>query len=211
MENGQTLNELFLHGRAAEDARLSHVNHGRAFWQFPLCVRRLSGTEDRLNVLVTRIAAGGTLPAAGEEVTVRGEVRSFNNRSGQGSRLVITAYARTLVREQREDDNRLALAGALCKPPVYRCTPMGREICDVILAVNRRYGWSDYLPCIAWGALARRCGALDVGDRLRLHGRLQSRTYVKRTETGQEERTAFEVSVMELDGDPAKKDSEFFV
>ena len=206
MENRQTINELILHGRAAEEARVSHVNHGRTFWQFPIRVRRLSGTEDRLNVLVTREAAGGILPAAGEEVTVRGEVRSFNNRSGQGSRLVITAYARALIRERAEDDNRLLLAGALCKMPIYRRTPLGREICDMILAVNRRYGWSDYLPCIAWGTLARRCGQLGVGDRVALRGRLQSRTYVKRTETGQEERVAFEVSVMEME-DTAKKGS----
>ena len=198
MENGQTINRLVLHGRAEEDAHLSHVNHGKEFWCFPMSVRRLSGAEDRLNVLVTPQAALGVLPARGEEITVQGEVRSFNNRSGQGSRLVITAYARTLLREQGEDDNRLVLTGALCKPPVYRRTPLGREICDMILAVNRRYGWADYLPCIAWGTLARRCGALSVGDRVCLHGRLQSRTYVKRTDDAQEERTAFEVSVMEM-------------
>lgn len=198
MENGQSTNRLVLHGRVEEDARLSHTNHGKEFWCFPMSVCRLSGTQDRLNVLVTPQAAGGVLPARGEEVTVQGEVRSFNNRSGQGSRLVITAYARLLTRQQGEDDNRLVISGALCKPPVYRRTPLGREICDMILAVNRRYGWADYLPCIAWGTLARRCGALAVGDRVCLHGRLQSRTYVKRTDETQEERTAFEISVMEL-------------
>ena len=200
MENGQRINEITLHGRVEEDARLSHTNHGRDFWCFPISVLRLSGAQDRLNVLVTRQAAGGVLPVRGEEVTVQGEVRSFNNRSGQGSRLVITVYARTLLREAGEDDNRLFLSGTLCKPPVFRRTPLGREICDMILAVSRRYGWADYLPCIAWGTLARRCGALTVGDRVCLRGRLQSRTYVKRTDAGQEERTAFEVSVMDMDG-----------
>ena len=136
---------------------------------------------------------------AGDEVSIRGEVRSFNNRSGQGSRLVITVLARQLVREEGEDDNRLTLAGTLCKPTVFRCTPLGRNICDMMLAVNRRYGRADYLPCISWGTLAHRCAALSVGDSIRLEGRLQSRTYTKNTGASVEERTAFEVSVMTME------------
>lgn len=200
MENGQVKNEIILHGRVEQDARISHTNHEQTFWTFPLAVCRLSGTQDRLNILATKRQMDGRIPKAGDEVTVRGEVRSFNNRSGQGNRLVITVLAKTLVYEQREDDNRLTLSGTLCKPPVFRRTPLDREICDMILAVNRRYGWADYLPCIAWGALARRCGALEVGDGVDLQGRLQSRTYVKRIGDTQEERVAFEVSVMDMDG-----------
>lgn len=192
-------NEIILHGRAAEAAKLSHYNHGRAFYCFPIDVKRLSGTVDRLNVLATQDACGGALPEEREEITVLGEVRSFNNRSGQGSRLVITAFARAVLRAEEEDDNRVTLAGTLCKPPVFRHTPLGRDICDMILAVSRRYGWSDYLPCIAWGTLARRCGGMDVGDRVALRGRLQSRTYVKRTDAGEQERVAFEISVMDMD------------
>lgn len=199
MEYGRKENEIILHGRAAQSARPSHSNHGQTFWTFPLTVRRLSGTEDRLNVL----AGEGVLdPAAlspGDEVTVRGEVRSFNNRSGQGSRLVITVLARQVVHQPGEDDNRLVLTGALCKPPICRRTPLGRDICDLMLAVSRRYGRSDYLPCISWGSLAQRCGCLDVGDTVRLEGRLQSRTYLKRLEDTEEERTAFEVSVMSME------------
>jgi single-stranded DNA-binding protein len=98
-----------------------------------------------------------------------------------------------------EDENRLELSGTLCKAPTLRSTPLGRTICDLILAVNRRYGRSDYLPCIAWGSLAHRCAALEVGDPVRLEGRLQSRTYTKRIGEEQEERTAFEVSVMTME------------
>ena len=134
----------------------------------------------------------------GDAVTVRGEVRTFNNRSGVGSRLVISVLARELVPEEGEDENRLILSGTLCKPPSLRSTPLGRTICDMILAVNRRYGRADYLPCIAWGSLAHLCGGMEVGGALALDGRLQSRTYTKNLGDRTEERTAFEVSVMNL-------------
>jgi len=198
MENGRMENEITLHGRLDGDPRVSHSNHGETFWAFPLAVSRLSGTTDRLNILVPERLLEAGSPRQGDEVSVQGEVRSFNNRSGQGSRLVITVLARTLVRETGEDDNRLALRGVLCKPTVFRCTPLGRNICDMMLAVNRRYGRADYLPCISWGTLAHRCAALDVGDSVKLEGRLQSRTYIKNVGDAAEERTAFEVSVMTM-------------
>lgn len=199
MENGRMENDMILHGRLEEEPRVSHSNHGETFWIFPLAVCRLSGTQDRLNILVSERLLVGFAPERGDEVTVRGEVRSFNNRSGLGSRLVITVLARQLVWEQGQDDNRLRLTGVLCKPPVFRCTPLGRNICDMMLAVNRRYGRADYLPCISWGALAHRCAALEVGDSVKLEGRLQSRTYTKNLEDRAEERTAFEVSVMTME------------
>ncbi|MBO5339459.1 MAG: single-stranded DNA-binding protein [Oscillospiraceae bacterium] len=199
MENGRMENALTLHGRVAEQPRVSHQNHGQTFYVFPLAVCRLSGVEDRINVLAPQQMLDLCNVAEGDEVTVEGEVRSFNNRSGQGSRLVITAYARRLVREQTEDENRLNLTGVLCKPPVFRRTPLGRDICDMMLAVNRRYGRADYLPCISWGTLAHRCAALDVGETVRLGGRLQSRTYTKRVGENEELRTAFEVSVMTME------------
>ena len=135
----------------------------------------------------------------GAEVEIEGEVRSFNNKSGRGSRLVITLFARSLRPAEGEHANDLSLAGVLCKPPVLRRTPLGRDICDLMLAVNRRYGRADYLPCIVWGSLAQRCASLSVGDGVRLEGRLQSRQYIK-VENGQNlTRTAFEVSVMKLE------------
>lgn len=199
MENGRMENDIVLHGRLDEDPRISHCNHGETFWIFPLTVCRLSGTQDRLNVLVSERLLEEGSPKQGDEVTVRGEVRSFNNRSGLGNRLVITVLARQLVREQGQDDNRLRLTGVLCKPTVFRCTPLGRNICDMMLAVNRRYGRADYLPCISWGTLAHRCAVLNVGDSVKLEGRLQSRTYTKAVEDRTEERTAFEISVMTME------------
>ena len=133
-------------------------------------------------------------------VEVEGEVRSFNNKSGTGSKLVITLHAKSLRPGEGPNENRLVLAGVLCKPPVLRRTPLGREICDLMLAVNRRYGRADYLPCISWGALARCCGELEVGDGVRLEGRLQSRAYTKLENGQSRQRTAFEVSVMRLEG-----------
>ena len=199
MEHGRMENHIILHGRVSRAAQVSHCNHEQTFWMFPLAVSRLSGVQDTLNVLVSQQELDSRRPEEGDEVTVVGEVRSFNNRSGQGRRLVITVLARQLRWEQGEDDNRLTLTGALCKAPIYRRTPLGRDICDLMLAVNRRYGRSDYLPCIAWGSLAQRCGVLSVGARLTLEGRLQSRTYIKRLEDREEERTAFEVSVMSME------------
>ena len=178
------------------------MNHGVEYFLLPLSARRLSGAEDRLNVIAAKEQLSGLSLKEGSPLTVRGEVRTFNNRSGVGSRLVVSVFARELSQEEGEDENRLELSGTLCKPPVLRTTPLGRTICDMILAANRRYGRADYLPCIAWGSLAYRCGAMEVGDRLALEGRLQSRVYTKEADGRTEERTAFEVSVMSLtDGD----------
>lgn len=198
-QTGTDVNRIVLHGRAAGPPVFSHWNHEVEFFVFPLVVTRLSGASDQVNVVAARALlerAGGL--AAEEEVTVRGEVRTFNNRSGVGSRLVISVFARELLREPGEDENRLTLSGTLCKPPSLRGTPLGRTICDMILAVNRRRGRADYLPCIAWGSLAYQCGGMNVGTPLALDGRLQSRTYLKNLGSHSEERVAFEVSVMNL-------------
>lgn len=194
----QSNNIIFLRGRLAASPAFSHSNHGVEYLVFPLSVRRLSGAEDRLNVVAAREQLEGLALDTGSPLSVRGEVRTFNNRSGVGSRLVVSVFARELAREEGEDENRLELSGTLCKPPVLRTTPLGRTICDMILAINRRYGRADYLPCIAWGSLAYRCGCMGVGDRLSLEGRLQSRVYTKEADGRLQERTAFEVSVMSL-------------
>ena len=194
----QTNNMIFLRGRLADAPAFSHSSHGVDYLVFPLSVRRLSGAEDRLNVVASREQLSPLSLEAGSPLTVRGEVRTFNNRSGVGSRLVVSVFARELSREEGEDENRLELSGTLCKLPVLRTTPLGRTICDMILAINRRYGRADYLPCIAWGSLAYRCGSMGVGDRLSLEGRLQSRVYTKEIDGRLQERTAFEVSVMSL-------------
>jgi single-stranded DNA-binding protein len=132
---------------------------------------------------------------------VLGQLRTFNNRRGEGAKLVITVYAKEIFLCSEEDSNLVQLSGTLCKAPNLRSTPMGRDICDLMLAVNRRYGRSDYLPCIAWGSLAHRCAEKTTGDRIGLSGRLQSRAYQKRLGEQNLQRTAFEVSVMSLSGD----------
>lgn len=192
-------NHISLVGTAEDAPAVSHENHGVTYLQFPLRVDRLSGAADTLNIVASEVLLAGRSLSPGDSLAIEGEVRSYNNRSGKGSRLVITVYARTLEPSAQPHRNDLSLAGVLCKPPVQRRTPLGREICDLMLAVNRRYGRADYLPCIAWGALAAWCGQKQVGDGLKLSGRLQSRDYYK-DEGGQSvRRTAFEVSIMSLE------------
>ena len=190
-------NRIVLRGQAAGVPVRSHQNHGVEYYVAPLRVPRLSGVDDVLNIVTAD--PDQAVWTVGNWVSVQGEVRSYNNRSGQGSKLVITVLARSAQPGGPEEgENRLVLSGVLCRRPVVRRTPLGREICDLLLAVNRPYGRADYLPCIAWGSLAAHCGALDVGDPLRLEGRLQSRQYHKLVDGEQVERTAFEVSVMNL-------------
>ena len=192
-------NQAVLLGVAGEAPRLSHSNHGVDYYTFPLAVERLSGAVDTLNIVLPRPLLDRCPVEAGGCYRLTGEVRSFNNHSGEGARLVITFLARTVEAGEGEHENSLHLSGVLCKAPVLRRTPLGREICDMLLAVNRRYGRSDYLPCIAWGSLARQCGELTVGSQVALHGRLQSRPYRKVEGEVESQRTAYEISVMELE------------
>ena len=197
-----TKNFVQLRGTAAGEPVPSHVNHGQQFLRFPLAVRRLSGQTDTLWVIATaeqlrRLTAGAAL--AGRRLNVDGQLRSFNNKSGCGSRLVISVFAQLLLAaEEGEDQNRIALRGVICKPPVLRRTPLGRCISDMMLAVNRRYGRADYLPCIACGQVAMITGNMAVGEALSLEGRVQSRAYTKVVEGCAQERVAFEVSIMHL-------------
>ncbi|MBR2490001.1 MAG: single-stranded DNA-binding protein, partial [Ruminiclostridium sp.] len=158
---------------------------------------RLSGREDLLNILLPHTLEEG-FPRPGDYVEVAGQIRSFNNRTGVGNRLVITVLARSILPTQEEPCNQVLLGGTLCKPPVLRRTPLGRDICDLLLAVNRKYRRADYLPCIAWGSVALACSRLEVGDPLLLEGRLQSRTYWKTIGEDTQERTAYEISISTL-------------
>ena len=196
-------NHAVLRGTAAAEPVFSHTNHGVDFFLFPLTVPRLSGAEDRLNVVAPAPLLAGFPLIPGRQVEVAGEVRTFNNRTGPGSRLVITLLARALTETEEPPCNQLTLSGVLCKPPILRRTPLGREICDLMLAVNRRYGRADYLPCIAWGQVAMVTGQLPVGSTLALEGRVQSRVYTKVLDGVPQERTAYEVSIMRLQEDPS--------
>lgn len=199
----ETRNDLLLRGTAAAEPAFSHENHGQRFYRFPLSVRRLSGQADVLQVIATGEQLSHLLPLTGRRLEIQGQLRSFNNTSGQGSRLVISAFTRLLVETAGEDVNIIELKGAICKPPVLRRTPLGRCICDMMLAVNRRYGRADYLPCIAWGQVAMVTGQLPVGSTLALEGRVQSRVYTKVVDGVPQERTAYEVSIMRLQEDPS--------
>ena len=193
----QTRNEVLLEGTALEAPVLSHENHGTRFYRFPLEVPRLSGTPDTLPVLLPEPLLDIVQTEA--PLRVQGQLRSFNNRSGVGNRLVLTVYAQAIQPGTGEPCNRILLSGALCKPPIFRRTPLGRSICDLMLAVSRRYGRADYLPVIAWGQLAVRAARLQVGDPLSLEGRVQSRAYRKVLEDGSiQDRVAYEVSAMHL-------------
>jgi len=198
MKSERGENQIFLRGCLAEPPRFSHESHGAVYHTFPLAVSRLSGATDLLNILAPRSLLELLAPEEGEMLEITGEVRSFNNRSGVGSKLVISVLARTICRTDAPSANELILSGAICRPPNLRHTPLGRDICDLLLAVNRRYGRSDYLPCIAWGSLALACGDLPVGTRLRLEGRLQSRIYYKEENGRNVPHTAFEISAMSI-------------
>lgn len=201
MEAFSETNLVRLCGRVAGRPLYSHSSRGKDFYGFPLAVRRLSGAEDRLNLILRRELLESAAPGEEERLQVTGELRSFNNRRETGPRLVLTVFVRQLAFTGEEEQNLVRLRGALCREPRLRRTPLGREIADLMLAVNRPYGRTDYLPCICWGALARRAAFWTTGQRLRLEGRLQSRDYLKLTEGGPEKRTAFEVSAMELEED----------
>lgn len=192
----QSINELILRGSLMGLPEISHENHGRKFYRFFLEVPRLSGAVDTLPVmaeegLINRIDLSG-----GSMLTVRGQVRSHNVRSDGKRRLLIFAFASCITAEDGEPINSVTLAGPLCKEPTYRRTPLGREICDVMLAVPRAFHRADYLPCILWGRTAAELSACHIRDRIHITGRLQSRVYTKVTEDGPMQRTAYEISAL---------------
>ena len=191
-------NSVLLCGTPCGAPEYSHSNRGQDFFSFPLEVMRLSGTGDVINIIVRREMLPSPDASGREKLRVTGQVRSFNNRRGEGARLVITVLAKELVPCDDEDENSVTLRGTLCKAPNLRSTPMGRDICDMMVAVNRRYGRSDYLPCICWGLKAREAAGWGVGTQIDVIGRLQSRTYVKVTDEGPTEKTAFEISASEV-------------
>ena len=192
----QTTNRIELRGSLAELPQFSHENHDKRFYRFTLEVERLSGTVDLLPVIVPEPVLCAMDLSGGSMLEITGQIRSFNSRAATGRKLVISVYAETLAACEGEPMNNVTLSGVVCKEPVYRITPLGREICDVMLAVNRPYHRADYIPCIFWGRTAEMVSQCPVGMGLKLTGRLQSREYVKVLEEGSERRTAYEVSAI---------------
>ena len=197
-----TANQAAIRGSLLELPQFSHENHGNRFYRFVLEVPRLSGAVDHLPVIAREEVLNQMDLSGGERIEVRGQVRSFNNHSPTGQRLLIFVFASSVQTSREEPCNEILLTGAICKAPVYRWTPLGREICDVMLAVPRSYRRSDYLPCILWGRTAQALSQCATGDTIRLTGRLQSRLYRKATEEGVELRTAYEISALTAQREP---------
>ena len=195
MEN----NQLTLCGVIETEPVLDHEVFGESFYRMDIRVPRLSGAQDLLPVTISeRLMNSQVTP--GVRLCVSGQLRSYNKVVGGSGRLLLTAFAqRLLPPDEAENPNIIRLTGALCKPPSFRTTPFGREIADLMLAVNRAFGKSDYIPCIAWGRTARYASGLSVGDRLEVQGRFQSREYQKQLPDGTViNRMAYEVSLSRL-------------
>ena len=167
-------------------------------------IKRLSASADRIPVMISERLIDVTQDYKGEFIQVTGQFRSYNRHEEKKNRLVLSVFAREVTFVEEEDDkvksNQIFLDGYICKPPIYRKTPLGREIADLLLAVNRPYGKSDYIPCISWGRNARFTSGFEVGGHVQIWGRIQSREYVKKLE-GEvtERRTAYEVSVSKME------------
>jgi len=203
MENSYNFVEVG--GRVLTDLTFSHEIYGEGFYRFDVEVERLSGNADSLPVTVSERIIDKASLKPGQLVLIRGQIRSYNNyvEADRKNKLVLTVFARDIeIQAQAVDPspNDVFLNGYLCKPPIYRTTPFGREIADLLVAVNRSYNKSDYIPCIAWGRNARYAGRLVVGDNIRLWGRMQSRQYQKRKDDGEVlEKTAYEVSTAKIE------------
>lgn len=192
----QSVNSITLRGELQALPEFSHDNHGRRFFRFYLNVPRLSGAVDTLPIIAEERLVQSIDPCGGGMLTVTGQIRSHNYRVDGVRRLMIFLFASAIMAEDGPAMNEVVLQGALCREPIYRLTPLGREICDVMLAVPRAFHRADYLPCILWGRIAQEISGCAVGERIHIEGRLQSRTYHKTTESGSELRTAYEISAL---------------
>lgn len=194
-----TNNVVYLTGRVAEAPKYSHQVFGEGFYETKVEVERLSGLVDVIPVTVSERLLGEGDFEEGKYVSVSGQFRSYNKIADGRSRLMLTVFVRETNEDLPPNTNKIELTGYVCKPPVYRTTPFKREIADVLIAVNRAYNKSDYIPCIAWGRNARFAEKLVVGDKVGLSGRIQSREYRKTDENGMESiRVAYEISVNRL-------------
>ena len=208
-------NYIVLMGRIISDKTFSHEIYGESFYLFNLEVPRLSGNADIIPITISeRLIANFSLDMD-KKVVIEGQFRSYNSYENERNRLVLTVFAKDIIEydenseEKSNVSNEVVLNGYVCKKPIYRQTPFGREISDILLAVNRAYNKSDYIPCIAWGRNARFCENMEVGTEVKIVGRVQSRTYEKKFEDGRvEQRVAYEVSVSSLEVIDKKDDAE---
>ena len=200
-----TNNQVTIAGEVVSEFTFSHEVYGEHFYIVNIAVCRLSNSYDVIPVMVSERLIDVTSDYRGCVLQVSGQFRSYNRHEENRNRLVLSVFAREAVLASQEDEdeqnpNHIFLDGYVCKHPVYRKTPLGREIADVLLAVNRPYGKSDYIPCICWGRNARFAGKFEVGTHIHLWGRIQSRTYQKRLDNDVvEKRTAYEISVSKIE------------
>lgn len=206
-------NYLTLVGKVTGEKEFSHEIYGERFYVFKLGIPRLSGNEDIIPITISERLIGDDTLQEGKRLLVKGQFRSYNSYENEKNRLILTVFAKDVIEvEEKEEEqeneiikkdtitNEVVLIGYICKKPIYRQTPFGREISDILLAVNRAYNKSDYIPCIAWGRNARFCQNLEVGSQVKVVGRVQSRTYEKKYEDGTSQtRVAYEVSIGSLE------------
>ena len=192
-------NSITIRGTLEDLPVFSHENHGCRFFRFYLLVSRLSGVIDRLPVLAEEKVLCSFDLSSGSMLTVTGQIRSHNQRTDGVRHLLIFVFANTITCEDGPPINDVILEGILCKDPTYRRTPLGRDICDCMLAVPRPFRRADYLPCILWGRTAQEASQCGIRDKIRICGRLQSRNYTKLTADGPETRTAYEISALTAD------------
>lgn len=198
-------NKVTISGTVASEPEFSHEVYEEMFYTFMLDTPRLSENSDTIKITVSEKFLTGDGISVGDRLKLEGQFRSYNNFTNVGNRLILTVFVKSLERledflDEEQNVNSIYLNGYICKQPIYRTTPFGREIADILLAVNRSYNKSDYIPCIAWGRNAKYAETLKIGDNVVVKGRIQSREYQKKiSETEVESKTAFEVSLARLD------------
>lgn len=203
MTNIADNNKAVIIGTVEDELTFNHEIYGEKFYLFTLCVPRLSEINDHIKVMISERLLDGFDIAVGDLLEISGQFRSYNSYSETSNKLILTMFAKDISRfdnSERKNPNSIFLNGFICKEPVYRTTPFGREITDMLVAVNRTYNKSDYIPTIAWGRNARYCRNLSVGDNIRIWGRIQSRNYQKHISDDEViTKTAYEVSISKLE------------
>lgn len=214
-------NSVTLVGKVADEKKFSHEIYGEKFYSFDLSVPRLSGNADIIPVTISERLFKDEDLAIDNKMKIHGQFRSYNSYEGEKNKLILTVFAKDVEFLEGEEEiiaskdfisNEIVLVGYICKAPIYRQTPFGREITDILLAVNRAYNKSDYIPCICWGRNARFCSKMEVGTEVKITGRIQSRMYEKKYEDGTvEQKVAYEVSIANLElieGEEEKSENE---
>ena len=192
------MNVVIMRGTIMKPIEWSHTSHESHIFRMWMDVLRLSGKSDTLRVFAAEDVLHRYEPQIGDTVEITGQMRTYNNKSGVGGKLIVSALAHKIEPEAGEHINKVLVSGTICRTPGYRKTPLGREICDLMLAVPRAYSRTDYLPMIAWGSTARECATMNPGDPLFVEGRFQSRGYTKIIDGVSHNMTAYEISIVKL-------------